>query len=135
MVADAEFQRAETAGARFMKEVPHAVEARFVAEHRRLRITLSNGVEMAIPVGLLQGLGHASDGDLAQVELTPLGTGLHWEALDADLSVEGLAQGIFGSKAWMASIMGRSGGSATSDAKAAASRANGRKGGRPRKTG
>ena len=58
------------------------------------------------------------------------GTGLHWEALDADLSVPGLLAGLFGTRAFMARQAGR----ATSPAKAAAARANGARGGRPRKS-
>jgi len=57
---------------------------------------------------------------------------LHWEHLDADLSVPRLVMGIFGSGAWMREL-GRKGGSASSAAKRKAARANGRKGGRPAK--
>ena len=67
---------------------------------------------------------------LAQVEILGTGYGLHWDALDADLSIPGLLAGLFGTKAFMARHAGR----ATSPAKAAAARANGAKGGRPRKT-
>jgi hypothetical protein len=59
-----------------------------------------------------------------------LGYGLHWEALDVDLSIPGLIAGIFGTRSYMA----RRAGQATSPAKAAAARANGAKGGRPRGT-
>jgi len=58
------------------------------------------------------------------------GYGLHREALDVDLSIPGLLAGLFGTKAYMARHAGR----ATSPAKAAAARANGAKGGRPRKS-
>ena len=54
---------------------------------------------------------------------------LHWEKLDVDFSVPGLVAGIFGTARWMAARAGR----ASSPAKAAAARANGAKGGRPRK--
>lgn len=57
------------------------------------------------------------------------GYGLHWESLDVDFTVPGLLAGMFGTQSWMA----RQGGQARSDAKAAAARANGRKGGRPKK--
>jgi hypothetical protein len=46
-----------------------------------------------------------------------------------DYSVPGLVAGIFGTARWMAARAGRAG----SPAKAAAARANGAKGGRPRK--
>lgn len=52
--------------------------------------------------------------------------------LDADVLVEGLIHGIYGSRSWMAAQMGRVGGSSVSPAKAAAARRNGAKGGRPR---
>jgi hypothetical protein len=83
------------------------------------------------PPKLLQGLREASAAQLARVDLTPLGTGLHWEELDADLGVAELAAGIFGSKAWM-SELARHAGSRSSVRKAASSRQNGKLGGRPR---
>ena len=64
---------------------------------------------------------------LSQVEILGAGSGLHWEALDADLSIPGLLAGLFETKAYLAQQAGR----AASPAKAAAARANGTKGGRP----
>jgi Protein of unknown function (DUF2442) len=84
-----------------------------------------------LPPKLLQGLKDATAAQLHKVELTPLGTGLHWEGLDADLSVAGLAAGVFGSNAWM-SELARQAGSRTTVRKAISSRENGKRGGRPR---
>jgi hypothetical protein len=78
-------------------------------------------------------LAGASPDELAQVEVTPSGEGLHWETLDVDLSIPALMVGIFGTKAWMAEL-GSRGGSVTSTTKAKAARKNGKRGGRPRKT-
>jgi len=44
-----------------------------------------------------------------------------------------LLEGFLGSKAWMAARLGERGGRAATPAKTAASRANGKLGGRPRK--
>jgi len=74
-------------------------------------------------------LEDAADDQLAEIEVLGAGYGLHWESLDVDLSIPGLLAGIFGTSAYMA----RRAGQATSPAKAAAARANGAKGGRPRK--
>ena len=60
-----------------------------------------------------------------------IGYGLHWPQLDEDYSVPGLMNGVFGAAKWLAARAGRG----TSEAKAAAARANGAKGGRPRKVG
>lgn len=109
-----------------------ALSARFDADSGRMVLELSNGCAFAFPAHLGQGLSGATVEQLAAVEITPSGTGLHWEALDADLRVEALVRGVFGTRSWMAAL-GRAGGSVKSDAKAASSRANGAKGGRPRK--
>jgi hypothetical protein len=53
--------------------------------------------------------------------------------VDADLCLPGLFEGFPGSESRMASRMDRIGGQATSKAKKAAARANGRLGGRPGK--
>ena len=91
---------------------------------------MTNGCTFAFPPRLAQELEDATDAQLAQVEVLDTGTGLHWEDLDVDFSVAGLISGIFGTAAHMA----RRAGQATSPAKSAAARANGAKGGRPRKT-
>lgn len=108
---------------------PRAAAARYDRSSGRVIIDLENGCTFAFPPRLAQGLEGASDDQLAAVETLGRGYGLHWEELDVDLSLPGLMAGIFGTKAWMA----RRAGQATSAAKAAASRANGAKGGRPRK--
>ena len=92
-------------------------------------VELTNGCTFAFPPRLAQGLEGAAVEQLAQVEVQGSGYGLHWEALDADLSIPGLLAGLFGTRAHMARVAGQ----ATSPAKAAAARANGAKGGRPRK--
>lgn len=98
-------------------------------------VALSTGVELAFRAAIAEGLAGAAEGDLADIEITPSGLGLHWPKLDADLYVPALLEGVFGSKRWMAAKLGAEGGRARSSAKAAAARENGRKGGRPRRAG
>ena len=111
----------------------HATAARYDAASQRLIVSIHNGVELAIPVRLIQELAGADPADLAEIEITPAGLGLHWPRLDADVYVPGLLGGVFGTRRWMAQLLGAEGGRTSTPAKAAASRANGAKGGRPRK--
>jgi hypothetical protein len=109
-----------------------AKSARYDRKTRRIMVNLTNGALFGFPADMGQGLQGASPEELAAVEVSPSGLGLHWERLDADLSVPALLQGMFGTKAWMRELA-RAGGSARSEAKANAARKNGLKGGRPRK--
>ncbi|QJE74218.1 DUF2442 domain-containing protein [Aerophototrophica crusticola] len=111
----------------------HVVAARYVRRGSRVVLKLSTGVELAFPTDLAEGLAGAAPEDLAEIEVSPSGLGLHWPRLDADLYVPALMQGVFGSQRWMAARLGAAGGKARSPAKTAAAQANGRKGGRPRK--
>ena len=113
---------------------PKAVRARYDRRVARIIIGLDNGLELAFPPHLAQGLEHATPSELGTIEISPSGEGLHWPKLDADLYVPGLLAGVFGSKRWMAAQLGATGGRVRSAAKTASSRANGRKGGRPHKT-
>ena len=70
----------------------------------RIIINLKSGATFSFPPELAQGLAGASPEDLAEVEVTPSGDGLHWEKLDADFSVPALLAGVFGTEAWMAQI-------------------------------
>lgn len=95
-------------------------------------LRLSDGRRQVIPREDLQGLKSATKEQVTNVEIAGGGTGLHWPALDVDLYVPALLRGVYGNKQWMAEI-GRRGGMARSVAKKRAARANGLKGGRPRR--
>lgn len=110
---------------------PRAAHARYHPKSRRLVIELTNGVTLAIPPSLLEGLHRAPASKLSTIEVTPDGYGLHWPLLDADFSVMGLVAGTFGSRTWMRALAAL-GGRVRTPAKAAAARRNGRLGGRPR---
>ena len=128
-LTDAEIDAAEERG-RIAKQIePRASAARYDGKNDRIIVDLTNGCTFAFPPRLAQGLEAATEEELTSVEILGAGYGLHWEALDADLSVPGLLSGLFGTRAHMARIAGR----VTSPAKAAAARANGAKGGRPKK--
>jgi len=111
---------------------PRASRARYDRTTGRIEVELTNGCAFAFPPELADALQGAEAADLADVSVELGGEGLHWERLDADLLVPDLMRGVFGSERWMREI-GRTLGRARSDAKARASRVNGRKGGRPRK--
>ena len=132
-ITDRDRLAAETKLQTQLKGLPKAIHARYDRRVSRVIVGLDNGLELAFPPRLAQGLEHATPADLAIIEISPLGDGLHWPAIDADLYVPGLLQGVFGSKSWMARHLVAAGGRARSGAKVAAARENGRKGGRPRK--
>ena len=129
-LTDAQIDAAIDRGRIARRNEPRAAAARYDGQLGQVVVDLTNGCSFAFPPRLAQGLESATDEQLAQVEILGAGYGLHWEALDADLSIPGLLAGLFGTKAYMA----RHAGEATSPAKAAAARANGAKGGRPRKS-
>ena len=108
---------------------PRAIRARYDTRSDRMILDLNNGCSFAFPPKLVQGLEDAGSGELAEVEILGSGLSLHWEARDVDISVPGLLAGIFGTRSYLA----RKAGKVTSPAKSAAARANGAKGGRPRK--
>lgn len=109
-----------------------ATAARYDKATERVVLELSNGVGFAFPVTTVRGLEHASHMQRAALELDPAGSGVIWNALDADISVPGLLAATF-RRAGVASLLGTAGGAAKSEAKASAARANGAKGGRPRR--
>ncbi|EUB98011.1 Protein of unknown function DUF2442 [Rhizobium sp. CF080] len=129
-ITDAELTRAKRRWETERAQRPVPVSARFDHSSGRIVVEFANGAAFMVPARSLEGLTEAADEQLAEVEL--LGeTGLHWESLDVDYSISGLMSGVFGSRTFMEAQ--RRGGQSKSPAKIAASRANGTKGGRPRK--
>ena len=111
----------------------YAVAARVSAG--TLIVDFASGAQVRVPVRLIEGLAEAPSRALRNIELSPAGLGVHFPDLDADVHVAALMKGVFGSAGWMRTVAGElaaAGGRKSSPAKAAAARANGRKGGRPR---
>lgn len=132
--SDSQLAQAEARGRELLESEPRAVAARYDVRNGRVVVDLSNGATFAFPPALAQDLDGASAVELADVQISGAGFGLHWPGLDADLSLPAMLSGRFGTKAWMSELARRAG-SVKSAAKAAAARENGKKGGRPRKAG
>jgi hypothetical protein len=113
---------------------PCAESAHYDADRNRIVVRLTTGVEIGFAPADVEGLANASTEELELIEVQELGLGLHFPKLDADLYVPALLEGALGSKRWMAARLGAAGGRARSPAKVAASRQNGKRGGRPLKT-
>ncbi|HKP76469.1 MAG TPA: DUF2442 domain-containing protein, partial [Longimicrobiaceae bacterium] len=109
---------------------PRAVKAWYDAERGLVMVELKNGCVFGFPPPQesVWGLSGATPVELAKVEVDWGGEALHWEEIDADISVPGLLLDLLNVKAWYAKWLG----GARTEAKAAAARENGKKGGRPR---
>lgn len=128
----AQIPAARARAARRAAAEPRAASARYDRARQLVIVELTNGAFFGFPAALAQGLAEATPAELADVEVSPSGEALRWPRLDVDLRVPALLGGVFGTRAWMR-VLAQAGGRATSEAKANAARANGAKGGRPRK--
>ncbi len=128
-----ELAAAEARGEALHADAPRASAVRYEAPTGRVTIDLANGCSYSFPARLVEDLQGATDDQLALIAIDGLGLNLNWPALGVDLFVPALIDGVFGTRAWMTRELARRAGAVKSPAKAAAARANGAKGGRPRK--
>jgi hypothetical protein len=117
----ANFARASRAGRRAANTEPRAARVAYRAQKHALRIELTNGASITLPVRLIPSVKGARSEDIRAVEVLGQGGGLHWERLDVDLSVPGLVSSIFPGTAWLAELS-HVGGRRTSAAKTVAAR-------------
>lgn len=129
-ISDIEFEQAN-ARMRRLQQNALVKTVSYQPAAARVVIELITGIQLSIPVDRIEGLADASVGALSEMEISPSGLGIHWPQLDVDLYVPGVLQGNLGSRRWMATQLGKAGGASTSEAKRAAARENGRRGGRP----
>ena len=70
---------------------PLAIAVRFDDEH--LWVTLADGRQLGTPLAYFPRLLHATSAQRENFELSGGGRGIHWDALDEDISVAGLLAG------------------------------------------
>lgn len=107
------------------------VRAAYNRTRDALDLTLRKGVTVSFPRAQIREIANAKPGDLAKIVIQPSGDGISIPKIDVDIDVPGLLAEELGSM--FAAAMGRRTRGRTTVKKAAASRANGQKGGRPKK--
>jgi Protein of unknown function (DUF2442) len=122
---EAAFERAK-----LLDDEPLARTVQYVQSLKLLIVGLTNGRRLALPIEDMQGLESATTRQLQKVEILNLGTGINFPDIDVGFYVPSLIERVYGNRRWM-SELGKRGGSAKTEAKQIASRANGAKGGRP----
>ncbi|HBP0372781.1 TPA: DUF2442 domain-containing protein [Pseudomonas aeruginosa] len=70
---------------------PIAIDVAFTAD--TFRVTLDDGRDLSIPLAWFPRLLHGTPEQRAQWEMSGGGEGLHWEALNEDISISGLLAG------------------------------------------
>jgi hypothetical protein len=131
VTTDGHLNGALTRARRFVGSDRRVVDARYERALDLITLFLDDGIRVSIPRTKLEGLQDAAPEKVAEIKILGRGTGLHWPLLNVDHYVPGLLNRVFGTSRWMTEL-GRRGGLASTKAKAAAARANGKKGGRPK---
>jgi hypothetical protein len=134
MASRDDFKQANQRAKDLRARIPRVLSANYDRKTGWIVIHLTSKLIVSFSPADAEGVEEARPSQLAEIEISPSGFGIHFPALDADLYVPALLEGFLGSKAWMASRLGQLGGRSRSTGKQAASRANGKLGGRPRKS-
>jgi hypothetical protein len=125
-------QRSEAAS----RDEVYAESVQVDVAKRELRLDLPDGVAICLPIDRISELAAANKADLQDLSLSLSGLAITSRRLNVDISVEGLILDLLGGKAWKQAMrrhLNREQATATSARKALAARANGKKGGRPKK--
>lgn len=114
---DAEFEAANRARRERREREPFARTAVYDSDRQRVIIALSTGAEFSFPPELAEGLSDASPDNLSDIVVSPSGFTISFPKLDADFDLTTLMAGVFGSRRWMAAVLGAKGGKSSSNAK------------------
>jgi hypothetical protein len=136
-ISDADEYAVALAAGRTETEIEIRAQAvRYVPERDAIEIVTNRNAGFLIPRQWIGALQDVPTAELGKLEVWPDGSAIELEDRDIHISVHGLLTAILPAmlpSRSVAAIFASRGGQATSRAKRKSSRANGRKGGRPRK--
>jgi len=131
---DTKFERENELAIREAREAdraePRAQTVVYDARKGLVLVEMRSGFAFGFPPERVGGLERATAAQLAKVRISASGDGLHWDDLDVHASLTGLVVDALNLVDWAPRLMGQ----VRSAAKARAARANGLKGGRPRRS-
>jgi hypothetical protein len=128
---EAQLQAASARAAERSRWEPRAQSVRYDAFAHVLVVRMETGAEVHLPVQNVEELREAIPRELAQVALRPGGTVLTCPPADADIYLPALVADSLGLTEWWKRQRAADAGRVSTAAKAASSRQNGRRGGRP----
>jgi hypothetical protein len=137
-ITDADYAAALAAGRAGAETEIRAQAVRYVADRDSVEIVTTRQAGFLIPRQWIGALQDVSTEDLAKLEIWPDGSAIEIEDRDIHISVDGLMTAILPAMLptrTIAAIFASRGGKATSAAKRSTAQENGRRGGRPRKSG
>ena len=129
---EAELDRAIKAGRRRRGAERRAARVHYDVKKDLIQIDLTDGVAVSLPRKMVKEFRSVPPEDMKKLRISPVGYGIKLDAHDINISVHGLIAALV-RPADMAASLGRLGGAAKSDKKIESARANGAKGGRPKK--
>ena len=135
-ITDAEYARAVEASEREAREQFRAGSARYLADCDAIEILTMLDGGFVVPRRLVGALQDATAAELTDLKVWPDGSMIEIAGRDVHIPVHGLitaALPVLLPRPVVAGMFAMQGGSARSKQKAATARANGKKGGRPRK--
>lgn len=136
-ITDPEYAAALEAGRAQAETEILAQAVRYVPDRDAIEIVIKRNAGFLIPRQWIGALQDVPAEDLVKLEVWPDGSAIELEDRDIHISVHGLMTAILPAMLparAVAAIFASRGGQATSDAKRSSAQANGRKGGRPRKS-
>jgi hypothetical protein len=128
-----DLRRAMEAGQRRRVTERRAAGVRYDPDRDAIEIELTDGAAVRLPRVMVEEFRGVPPSDMAKLRVSPAGYGIKLDQHDINISVHGLV-GALATAGDMAASLGKLGGAARSEAKRLSARANGAKGGRPRKT-
>lgn len=102
MVTQQEHDDAVARGIEALRTQPRALSVRYDASTNLVFVELNTGYTIAFPPSRSQDLEKATPNDLAEVEIAGVGFGIYFPRIDADLLVQSIVEGRFGTDRWEA---------------------------------